>query len=94
MPAAFLSVCDNDPEQVPECSRREVTVLGVTRRPERFKGNTREREAWMRIEDRARADLVSAPVAVTQGMSVLARDGADRASLLAVAETTIVGWRV
>ncbi len=36
MPAAFLSVCDNDPEQVPECSRREVTVLGVTRRPERF----------------------------------------------------------
>ncbi len=48
----------------------------------------------MRIEDRARADLVSAPVAVTQGMSVLARDGADRASLLAVAETTIVGWRV
>ena len=36
------------------------------------------------------ADLV---IAVTQGMSVLARDGADRASLLAVAETVTLGWK-
>lgn len=38
--------------------------------------------------------LADLAVAVTQGMSVLARDGADRASLLAVAETTTVGWRL
>lgn len=36
--------------------------------------------------------LADLAIAVTQGMSVLARDGADRASLLAVAETATVGW--
>ena len=37
----------------------------------------------------ALADLV---MAVIQGMSVLARDGASRASLLAVAEVALSGW--
>lgn len=38
------------------------------------------------------AVLADLTLAVTQGMSVLARDGADRASLLAVAETATLGW--
>ncbi len=37
--------------------------------------------------------LADLAMAVTQGMSVLARDGADRNSLLAVAEIATVGWR-
>ncbi|WP_237061751.1 TetR/AcrR family transcriptional regulator [Loktanella sp. M215] len=37
--------------------------------------------------------LADLTLAVTQGMSVLARDGADRARLLAVAETATTGWR-
>lgn len=38
------------------------------------------------------APLADLAIAVTQGLSVLARDGADRASVLAVAETAIAGW--
>lgn len=38
--------------------------------------------------------LADLTLAVTQGMSVLARDGADRARLLAVAETATTGWRI
>ncbi len=40
-------------------------------------------------EPGALADLA---LAVTQGMSVLARDGADREALLAVARASMVGW--
>ncbi|MBV0913818.1 TetR/AcrR family transcriptional regulator [Anianabacter salinae] len=36
--------------------------------------------------------LADHAIAVTQGMSVLARDGADRSRLLAVAETATLGW--
>lgn len=36
--------------------------------------------------------LADLAIAVTQGMSVLARDGADRGSLLAVAEAATIGW--
>ncbi len=38
--------------------------------------------------------LADLAIAVAQGMSVLARDGADRASLQAVAETATVGWNL
>jgi AcrR family transcriptional regulator len=38
------------------------------------------------------ATLADLTLAITQGMSVLARDGADRASLLAVAETAMLSW--
>ncbi|WP_292294892.1 TetR/AcrR family transcriptional regulator [Marivita sp.] len=40
-------------------------------------------------KSRVLADLA---LAVTQGMSVLARDGADRDTLLAVAKASMVGW--
>jgi len=40
------------------------------------------------------APLADLAIAVTQGMSVLARDGTDRSSLLAVAEAALVGWPV
>lgn len=40
------------------------------------------------------APLSDLAIAVMQGMSVLARDGADRASLLAIAETAMLGWQV
>ncbi|WP_322893564.1 MULTISPECIES: TetR/AcrR family transcriptional regulator [unclassified Yoonia] len=40
------------------------------------------------------APLADLAIAVMQGMSVLARDGADRERLLAVAETAMLGWRV
>lgn len=36
--------------------------------------------------------LADTALAVTQGMSVLARDGADRNSLLAVAQASLNGW--
>lgn len=36
--------------------------------------------------------LADLAIAVTQGMSVLARDGADRDSLLAIAEAATIGW--
>lgn len=39
------------------------------------------------------APLVGLVLAVTQGMPVLARDGASRASLLAVAEAALRAWR-
>lgn len=42
--------------------------------------------------DTCPATLADLAIAVTQGMSVLARDGADRAALLAVAETAMSGW--
>ena len=38
------------------------------------------------------APLAGLVLAVTQGMSVLARDGASRASLLAIAEATLHAW--
>ena len=37
--------------------------------------------------------LADLTLAVTQGMSVLARDGADQARLLAVADTALLGWQ-
>ncbi len=40
------------------------------------------------------ATLADLTLAVAQGMSVLARDGADRASLLAVADMAIAGWSI
>jgi hypothetical protein len=40
-------------------------------------------------QGRALADLA---MAVTQGMSVLARDGADRAALIEVALASMSGW--
>jgi AcrR family transcriptional regulator len=36
--------------------------------------------------------LADLALAMTQGMSVLARDGADRETLLAVAQASIMGW--
>jgi hypothetical protein len=38
------------------------------------------------------AALVGLVMAVTQGMSTLARDGTPRASLLAIVEVTLQGW--
>ncbi len=38
------------------------------------------------------ARLADLTLAVTQGMSVLARDGADRARLLAIADAATIGW--
>jgi AcrR family transcriptional regulator len=40
------------------------------------------------------AVLADLAIAVMQGMSVLARDGADRERLLAVAETATAGWGI
>jgi AcrR family transcriptional regulator len=42
--------------------------------------------------DTPAATLADLALAVMQGMSVLARDGADRARLLALAETATLGW--
>ena len=36
--------------------------------------------------------LAGLVMAVTQGMSVLARDGAERSALLAIADTTLAAW--
>jgi AcrR family transcriptional regulator len=44
------------------------------------------------VRDTPVAVLADLTLAVTQGMSVLARDGADRESLLAVAEAATAGW--
>jgi AcrR family transcriptional regulator len=44
------------------------------------------------LPDTPAAVLADLAIAVMQGMSVLARDGADRERLLAVAETTTAGW--
>jgi hypothetical protein len=38
------------------------------------------------------AALVGLVMAVTQGMSTLARDGTPRASLLAIVEVALQGW--
>ncbi|MBS1301998.1 TetR/AcrR family transcriptional regulator [Loktanella sp. SALINAS62] len=40
------------------------------------------------------ATLADLTLAVTQGMSVLARDGADRARLLAIADAATTGWNL
>lgn len=46
-----------------------------------------------RLEPGAKPDvLANLVIAVTQGMSVLARDGASRETLLAVAEAALAGW--
>ena len=42
--------------------------------------------------DTQSASLANLTLAVTQGLSVLARDGVDRAHLLAVAESATKGW--
>ena len=44
--------------------------------------------------DTCAATLADLTLAVTQGMSVLARDGADRARLLAIAEAATAGWSI
>ena len=61
-----------------------------------------DRRLWMRIErdigdgvlppGTHAAALAGLVLAVTQGMSVLARDGASRASLLAVADAALQAW--
>lgn len=49
-------------------------------------------EKGLMPSDTQSATLADLAIAVTQGMSVLARDGADRARLLAVAEAGTAGW--
>jgi hypothetical protein len=44
------------------------------------------------LPDTPAAFLADLAIAVMQGLSVLARDGADRERLLAVAETATAGW--
>ncbi len=52
----------------------------------------RDIEAGLLPPDTNPAALAGLVMAVTQGMSVLARDGAPRASLLAIADVALQGW--
>lgn len=51
-------------------------------------------EKGLMSSDTCSKTLADLTLAVTQGMSVLARDGADRDSLLAIAEAATLGWSI